>query len=491
MSALRSDDPIVHRLRTTLDRKAAQVGATSAQHHFDPDRPMVAREVTILHGSRGVRRAALVAAAALLVVVVAGVVLATRSTPTKRTPTATTIDPIGRALGLPGDPAILAPATPDGMQLWSMTTFSGSAQTTFATTQLFGRLDATGSPSPGLLVELTRVDPHTQVFPGWPDRVDVRGVSAAVHASKDAGAAPQELSWIDGNVMFRVTIRGLSPADAAGVLDRLRPRTGDLLDGFDPASAPPGIELLGEHTQRSDAPPASDAYLVYGSHAPVPGADAELTVHSTTGYQYPGFLRTWIAGTGNRDGSESFDPDIGLIVSRPDGQVTVGPPSLGRAALERVAKTVKMQDAADTQRAREALNRRLLDLPLVGRGDVGPVHLELHGRDATTVCASTEGGEAVCAPLMGIFSPSGHAMNPSVVGTARQGDGWLAFAIGRSALTFTSGYDEQHKPLALPYQLHTMIAGRQVAIAVVPGATHVVDVTADGTSFAPVPRPAA
>lgn len=219
-------------------------------------------------------------------------------------------------------------------------------------------------------------------------------------------------------MLVRATIRGLSAAEAASILDHMRPRSTGLVDGLDPASAPTNLPLLGEHTKATESARTTDAYFEYGTTAPAAGKPIDLLVHTTMTYNYPGYLREWISGTGSPDGSEHFDPDIGLYLSRPDGStIVVGPATVDRDVLERVARSVVATDQADVDAIHAELDRRLEGLPLLASADAKGVTIDLRGNDApTTLCLHTP-TSSVCAPPLSYFSNVTTAMPGWIIGS--------------------------------------------------------------------------
>ena len=92
---------------------------------------------------------------------------------------------------------------------------------------------------------------------------------------------------------------------AVAVLDALQPRSNNLLDGFDPSSAPTDFGLLGERMGHDSSPAGVDGLLVYASDQHTADAPADLELRTFTRFGYPGYLRTWIGEQATRRASRS------------------------------------------------------------------------------------------------------------------------------------------------------------------------------------------
>jgi hypothetical protein len=498
MTLTRSRRDLEQLVRETFRAKADQLAVDTTP--VRRDNPMLAVVVGDPRGRqvRGLRLAMAIAVAVVLVAVVAAVTLTRPSDTSSPRPTPNSVRPAAGVVQHPSTGSILAPAdAPNGTQLWSLQTSTNNGdRETFATTQLFGHLTADGAPDPGILIETTAVGGGLQIFPNETNVATIHGQRAPIHASKDAGAAPTEIDWIENDVMVRATIRGLDADQAATILDHMQPRTTGLLSGVDPATAPTDLPLLGEHAKASSTSATTDAYLEYGAQAPTAGAPVGILVHTSTAYGYPGYLRGWIAGTGSPNGSEHFDPDIGLFLTRPDGTtIVVGPASVDRDELERIAKSVVHIDEARVHNLQDDLDDRLASLPILGTTEAVGMTLELHGTTTpTTLCVHSPDTSPVCAPPLTLFSSVATTMPDWIIGSLIVDGHWYVVAtspVQPTLYTTTTGpqpYSEASD------QIKGQIGPWLFTATTVPDGDTTIsasnDVTpAAGGSFLPIPDP--
>lgn len=426
-------DDVERRLRSTLRQKADQLAVPTFDFDVDavaqdaPVMPMVDVESPSPRPRRR-RTAVAVVAVAAVIVLVAAIVTQTSALndPSPQSPGVRTQPGAGGVSATDG--SLLAPsAVPDGMSLWSLNT-DATATNPIVSTQLFGALDAGGGLAPGLLIEMQHASPGAGVNPGGSADATVRGHVVTVDPAKDGGVGTQQFAWIEGDAEVTVIVRGGTVAQAVAILDALKPRGTRLLDGFDPGSAPAGITQLGEAPRRSA--PVINASFAYGHNAIPLGGTADLAVWTTVGGSYPGYLRTWMAGSRAADNvAVEFDPAVGMIVAWPDGrQAVASSSSLGQATLERVARSASFLEPAGARRLRDDLSRRLGTLPVLTSADLpsGTVALRGPGAPVAACLSVPRGGEPVCATP--VYPQYQATARNGLAGSAVVNGQWLVFA---------------------------------------------------------------
>jgi hypothetical protein len=345
------------------------------------------------------------------------------------------------------DSPVLVPASPPaGMQLWSIHTSPDQTGGAAARTQLFGSVGADGAPTRALLVELA---PGTSGRPFGSQTVRVRGHEAGVNPSKGGG----------GGV-------------GATALDHLRARSTNLLDGFDPASAPAGLGLLGETTPPTA--PGVDAILAYGAHPALTSAAPDAVMTTSLHASYPGYLRTWIAGSRGPDGAAvEFDRGWDVVVAWPDGrQVLVQTQASDPAPFERSARSASTVGLDGLRSVRADVDRRLAALPLLGAADLPTARLELHGEGSpAALCLRV----ATSSPACGAFELRPTSDWATGIAASAIVDGrWVVFAGSPSPVSVArpSVALGDH---ALPVESATA-AGWNVVLAAVPDGLDQVEV---------------
>jgi hypothetical protein len=237
-------------------------------------------------------------------------------------------------------------------------------------------------------------------------------------AAKDMGAPATEFDWIEGDADIRVEVRGASADEAVAALDALRPRAAGLRSGFDPASAPDGYPLLGEHASG----PVSGVAATFSystSQTSAPG----LTVMTSTASAYPGYLRTWAGGRRTPEGAATeYQAGYGLLVGWPDGRQVIvqsraAAPDV--AELERIALGAHALDSSSAQSLAAATQARVAALAARGSVDIAGGTITQHGDgvfsgacltvgDAAPVCSSPfDGGATTGAPDANLRAGSG------------------------------------------------------------------------------------
>ena len=456
------------RLQQTLRAKAAQADVADAE--FDAASPLI--EVAL--ATRRPRRALIAVATALAVAAAAtGVALVTRpqshgplvaTKSSRTTPTPTSIAPSAPS---PIAAPVLAPTwVPDGQKLWSLT--SNTQEQYAESTQLFGTVGADGALAPGLLIEIQPASPGSGVGSGT--AVTVRGHSGVTRASKDAGDAPFEIDWIEGNGDMRVTVRGATVAEAVTALDALRPRGGDLLAGFDPAAAPNPFPLLGERLSPA-AKPDVYAQFEYSSSDPTAGAKPEFTVKSDVYGSYPGYLRTWMAGHRAADGTVvEYDPGAGFFVVWPDGRTAIAAssaPDPDLAVLEHIARSASVLQETDAAALAAEAQARVAALPVQGTTTLDAGVVDLRGAGSpTAVCVHVGAAAPACSNPFAInaLDDASSGALPGYAGSSLIGGKWYVFVAANAAPTITkNGMPDG----ALATQT-AQIGALHIALAVVP-----------------------
>jgi hypothetical protein len=469
-------DEFEHRLRMTLRAKAEQVGA-------DDDRAFDATRLTdvVVPPPRSRRR--LVAVAAVMVVAAAAAALVLVTRPHPRGPIFATESSVPTSSGPTTAPAtgrhpiaapLLAPSwVPAGEELWSLT--SETRGESGFPTQLFGRSGADGTLAPGLLIEFQPSSPGDGLG-GSGTPVTVRGRSGLTRASKDAGDAPFEIDWIEGDASVRVTVRGVSVDGAVAVLGALRPRGSSLMAGFDPASAPTGYSFLGEHLAPTPGIDVS-ATFEYSAATPTAGATPDFTVLSDVTGSYPGYLRVWMAGRRAADGTAvEFDPGVGYFVAWPDGRQVVvesSAPDPDLAVLERIAGTVAILDESSAAALAAEAQARVAALPLLGTAQFADGDIELRGTGSpTAICLLVNGSDIACSDPFTVNARAGGSNGalPGYGGSAVVLRQWYVFvAASAEPVISVNG----SRSTALPTETG-QIAGMHVALVAVPdGVDHV------------------
>jgi hypothetical protein len=460
MTRTDDSDVLEDRLVRTLQAKATQVQPRDSS--FDPT--VVPLDVAADREHRRVRVALIAAALVAAIVAVSTTVVVTRRSSGRPAPPAhPSPDHVATPRVLPAvdGPALVPVSPPAGMQLWSVRT-TGGAGGGAARSQLFGTVDVSGSPARALLVELS---PGGGGHLAATQSVRVRGHDAIVADSKDGGAATRELDWTESGVFARVLLRGVTPAEAATALNRLRPRSANLLDGFDPTSARAGFGLLGEMTA-GDA--GSGVALGYGAGPPSPGGAPEAVMLASLGASYPGYLRTWIAGSRGADGvATSVDPGYDVVVAWPDGrQIVVETAARDTDTIARSADTAVLLGVDALRSLRADVDRRLAALPLIGAADLASGRLELRGR---------AGPQALClrvlnaAPTCTAAEAQLNAAWEAGLASSAEVDGrWTVYAASPSLISLTRGtpFPSRRQP-GLP-AASTAVAGWNLVLATVP-----------------------
>ncbi len=457
MSHTLEREEVERRLGTTVRAKAAQV--VVERGGFDEERtPLTEMEIV---AARRPRRALVAVATAVAVAAAAsGVVIVTR-------PNAGS-DGVVTETSIPA--ALVAPASvPPGQQLWALT--SNTTHHQGFVRQLFGDEAPDGSVSSGLLVDFKHA---AKVRPGFPDDrlqagtpVVVRGQHGVSRAVLDADIRTTEIEWIDGNTDLTVTVHGMALDAAVLVLDALRPRGANLMDGFDAADGSRSFRLLGQDL--GVAPAAGiDASLEYSAAAPAQTSPPEYAVRTSSSAGLAGYLRVWLLGHRATDGTTVDDEvDWGVTVVWPDGrQVTVQTYPVHRdpALLERIARSATaLDDGAAAALAAEA-QARVAALPVLGTATVPAGTIELHGTVApVAVCLRVSGSAPACSnPFQGrAFAPTAptYSVGPAYASALIDGH-WYVFGASRFVMSFVH-------TTPLPTQRGT-IDGVQFAVVAVP-----------------------
>jgi hypothetical protein len=359
--------------------------------------------------ARSGRRGRAVASVVLVVAVIVGVavviVASTRTSPervrvsapaTSTTPPTSAPQPALRDGNLAAGPMLWPMFTPSGEQLSSVSSLEDGG--IGMPSQLFGTVAADGTLAPGVLFEFQRTSPGGTV--NGTSTARVRGVDAAVSPPKDAAGADLEIMWTEGNTLVNAILRGVSQDQAVAMLDALRPRTTDLLDGFDPASARPGFANLGERLGVAANPSGVQATFEYSS---VPTErTADLQVVTQTHSIYPGYLRAWIGGRRGADGvvvaPDAFDVYHLLTLAWPDGrEVTMQSTRADAATLERIGRSIELTTVDEGQTRLRVQSAQLNSLPMVGTVSLPDATVELHSDGGTTaICVRVEHLAALC-----------------------------------------------------------------------------------------------
>ncbi len=405
------------------------------EHRAEVDR------VTIPELPTRTRRSARFVAAAVAAVVVVGAVVGiavTRSdghvrvatepassTPSTTVPTASAARLRDAAVAGP----ILAPTfVPGGEQLWSVRSTPDTLDSGFPS-QLFGTAASNGTLTPGLLLEY-QPNPQGGSDAG-PTPIQVRGTTGFVDAAKDAAGASSEIRWVEGNTSIVAIVRGASTARAVAVLDGLRPRNSDLLNGFDPTSAPADFGLLGERTTAQAAHTDVRTTFEYAgekSAGPAPTATADIEVIADTNATYPGYLRTWIGGSRSPDGlmiePDAYGPYQLVTVVWPDGrQVRVQATGLSPDTLLQIAMSAKPLTTAESQSLVDDVDARLAALPTIGTATDSTATVELHQADAWVAMCLRVDDTPVCSSNVSLLASSN-----GMAGDAELGTKWIVFA---------------------------------------------------------------
>ena len=350
------------RVRATYAAKVSQVPAAAARDdgavltHVTPRRPS--------------RRRLAVAAAVVAVVAVgtAGAIAVARDHTGQRVATRPTHRP-NRSAAVPSASGLAPTTIPPDVHLVDVVDRYADGATGFEPTQLFGRLDTTGAPSPGVLLRMQPSTGGTSVG----DPLTVRGVAGVSATPKEAVGASVRISWTEGDAAIDAVVRGMSQADAIAFLDALRPRGASPLQGFDATTLP----LLGEQLTA----PAAGRNLTYQYDTAAGRAPADppaLEIVTQPNASYPGYLGLWIQGSRQADGSVTVrDPGWGLDLAWPDGrQILVNSRTDDWARLEAVARGVHKVSGAridelSRRSATDRPRRRPADAPANGSGHLG------------------------------------------------------------------------------------------------------------------------
>lgn len=311
---------------------------------------------------------------------------------------------------------------PSELELWNVSSNaegSGKGESV----QLFGRVDSTGAPSPGILLRMQPSSGGTK----FGTALTVRGVAGVAGSPKEAVGATDRISWTEAGAAIDAVIRGLTRQQAIDALNGLTLRTTNALDGFQPATLP----LLGE--QLASAPPSGErTTFSYGPADLAPGAEPALQVHTSLHATYPGYLGLWIQGTRQSDGSVVVrDPGWGLNLAWPDGrQILVDSKSDDWSTLENIGRSVQTVSQADTDATQKALTRRLERLSVAAQASSGPIDARLH---------ATTGPLAICAAIKQVnhcgspFSTSGASPTDYVVSFTNDGTWYVVVAAATPA----------------------------------------------------------
>jgi hypothetical protein len=388
-------------------------------------------------------RAVIVVAVACIVVAVVSVVVVTRRSPNRvrvvTSPSSTAAqhsEPALRDAAIAAAPLLAPTWTPNGEELWSVTSTSGSNGPGFPT-QLFGTATPNGTLSPGLLLEYQPNPPGGAVAGTTTTRV--RGVVAAVDPPKDAAGADVEIRWVEANTEIAAIFRGVSTSRAVAVLDALRARGSDLMTGFDPASAPPDFALLGERTTADAAEKSIDAAFEYVRSGPAADSSADIEVRTQTHAVYPGYLRTWVGGRRGIDGvivePDAYGPYRLVTVTWPDGRaVTVQSTNADAPTLERIARSIQLRSRAQADALVNDLNARLAALPTLHAVSLPTTRVELHTDGAhTAICLRVVDSAPFCRANVTLIASANY-----IAGSALLADQWLiltAAPTGRPTVT--------------------------------------------------------
>lgn len=475
-------------LQQTFRAKARQVDPSPAQ--FDAVSRLTDESVAVAPTRS--RRAIVAIATALAVAAAAtGVALATRpqshgplvaANSSGSTPSPTTVAPSAPS---PIAAPVVAPSwVPDGQKLWSLT--SNMQDPYEESTQLFGTVAPDGALAPGLLVEIQPAGPGDGVGTpvtgpagagvGEGTPVTVRGHNGVTRASKDAGDAPFEIDWIEGNGDVRVTVRGATVAAAVTALDALRARGSDLISGFDPAADPNGFPLLDERLFPAAKP---DVYAQFEYAAADPAADGkpDFTVKTDVNGSYPGYMRTWMAGHRAADGTAvAYDPGVGFSVVWPDGRtITVASsaadPDL--AVLEHIARSAAVLEEPDAAALSSEAQARVGALPEQGAATLDAGVVDLRGAGApTAVCLHVDAANLACSNPFAVnaLDDASSGALPGYAGSAVISGRWYVFVAANAAPSITrNGMPDT----ALTMQT-AQIGALHIALAIVPeGVAHV------------------
>jgi hypothetical protein len=210
--------------------------------------------------------------------------------------------------------------------------------------------------------------------------------------------------WVEGDTLVNAIFRGVTQDQAVTMLDALRPRSADLFDGFDPASAPVGFGKLGERLGADTKAAGVEARFEYSSvgGAAPPSRSADMEVTTQTDASYPGYFRVWIGGRRGADGAvtepDAFDVYHLLTVAWPDGRsVMVQSTSSDTATLERVARSVESTTADEARALLQPQYAQLSSLPLVGSAALAAAHVELHSDgEVRALCLTVGAADPVC-----------------------------------------------------------------------------------------------
>jgi hypothetical protein len=422
-----------------------------------------------LPAARSHRRSAAVAvsiaAALVLIVGVVVAIVSTRSSSPREvrvvtTPTTVAAPPSLRDPSLDDAPLYAPSFVPAGEDLWNATASTSEANPVFSG-QLFGAVDAQGVVSPGVMFEYQPNPPGGTI---GSTNTTVRGAPARLGEPKDAASASGQLDWVEGNAAITAIFRGISANEAISVIGSFHARSANLLDGFDPASAPAGYGLLGE-TQPTHGVNNVTATFEY----------TDLEVRTQTHAGYPGYLRTWIGGA-KSDAGVIVEPDAYadyhlVTLTWPDGHsVTVQGTNTDPPTLERIARGIEQASPAQVATLLDQLNARLAGLPLLGSVTLPAGRVELRG-DAPHVAVCLNG--LVCHTNVALLAPTN-----GVAGSVLDNDEWLVLAAAPNAEPTVSsgrgGFGSGSLPL--PAQAAT-IDGWHIAVVPVPSGTDTVSIS--------------
>jgi hypothetical protein len=393
------------RLRATLRRKADQIEVPASE--YAPD---AVRVVELADVGRPRHRLVYAAAGIAITIAVGAAVLVATSGDAGRNPSRGRQQPpmTSGVTSQPVGPALAPSYVPPGLQLWDMKTRSDAHGPFAYTTQLFGVVDATGAPSPGILL---RIQPGAGGAVG--DPVTVRGMTGSSAAPKEGVETSETISWDEGGAAVSATVRGLSREEAVAALNSLRLRSSDPRDGYEPGSLP----LLGETLAKS-APVASiGGTFQYASGPLVNGTPAVLRVETATHADYPGYLGFWIEGTRAGDGSVlKRDPGWGVDAAWPDGrQVLVYSKTDDWPTLERIALGARSTSPSDLAVLQQGVDRRLAAMPVIVTASLNGSKVELRGVNAPAVLCIDRDGTSRCGSPFGAEGETGDPLEVSAI----------------------------------------------------------------------------
>jgi hypothetical protein len=224
------------------------------------------------------------------------------------------------------------------------------------------------------------------------------------------------------------------------------------------------------------------ATLGYGRTPAPPGGAYDLVVQTTSANAYPGFLRGWINGARQPDGSAEYvDPSGEIFVAWPDGrQVVVNPIGADVATARRIARSVKTVDAAEAASTAEALDTRLRALPLLQSTEIGSQRVELRGDGApAALCLQSSGDDHCVSSSIALGSLQSSSI---LAGSFRDGARWTV-AMAASSPPYLYSQDQLRgrpgSPLTpLPSQT-ALLGSLHVTLVVVPDGYDTVNLTTD------------